>query len=876
MIRCIYRPPFHTTEPRVTHLPDGLTLAEMVQRMDLPPDFARSGAVALNGHEVPRGAWHIMRPKAGYVTFHAPIMGGGDDGGKNPLAVLGALALTVLSGGAAGGLFGAGGRFALTSGGLFAAGSTSALFLAGGISLVGSLLLNALVPPPTLDSGADTRESRRDASARGNLLDPNGVIPRVVGERRVFPNLLTEPLVTFDGDDEIVEAVYALAGPHRLQDIQIGAAPIGDIAGLEIETREGWPGQPPLTLVRRYARTEQVGQELRGHRVSAENAALLDASIDVSLAVPQPQIVATRQAPDVHELQIAFPQGLVSQASPDELLRVPLRLRMRKRGESAWRNLPELHYQGADLRPLRATIRISWRSPNGIAPTAASSKGFVAAFYSTPDQTDAPVSPGWTADAYFYAGSGDTYVDQNNLGSTGLRRYRMDRFTAEFVLDPAEWVPGVWEIEIVRGCAFDARHFGDDDYQYKSHVWDFFAYKGTIAAIPFARSGLADTLALQRSVSIKNANPAPSGRTALIAVRARNQNIERLSVKAGGYVRDWDGTGWNDWTVTSNPAPHYRDVLVGNVGANPLPLENIDDAGLVEWRAACATAGYVCNAYMQDTTTQEALRVIAACGYARPYDADIWGVVRDFDRSAETPVQLFTPRNSANFQWSKAFRQLPDGFQVTFDDAALDYQPRQIFVYRRGAKSTGLIEQVRYEGVTTEADARARALYDLAQLEKRAALFSMDVAWDALACRRGDLVALVHDAVAVNSGFMRVLEGGTDAVRIEGPVTTGNEPEVYDVTDIYAVPDVYALGRRTQAVIRRPDGTVTTVDLTNATGQADVLEFAESVTFVPEGSLLATHVLESEYRRMIVFAMQAKSDYTHNVTLVDEANEVFA
>jgi hypothetical protein len=876
---CVYRPPFGQIEPRVQRLPEGLTLAEIVPRMELPRVFLDHGTICVGGKEIPRAAWHLVRPKAlsrgmvNPVTFHAPIRGGGDEGGKNPLAILGGLALTVLSGGAAGGLF-------ATGGGLFAAGSTSALFLAGGISLVGSLVLNALVPPPTLDiGGADSnaRESRRDASARGNIIDPNGVIPRVVGERRTFPPLLMEPLVTLDGDDEIVEAVYGLSGPHRLQDIQIGAAPVADIAGLEIETREGWPGDQRLTLVKRYGRTEQVGQELRGHQVSAENAALLDTSVDVSLAVPQPQVVATRQGPDEHELQIAFPQGLGRPAVPSDLLRVPLRIRIRLRGETDWRNLPEVHYQGADFRQLRATIRLAWRDPNGEAPSAGSSKGFVAIFSSTAAQVDAPEFPAWVADSYFYAGSGDTYADQNNLGSTGLRNYAMGRDLVEFILDPAEFTKGVYEVEIKRGCAIRAAAWVNSAYQLDGVERDLFQYVGTPATIPFARADMADTLALQRSVSIWNETPLPTDDFAAIAIRARNQNIERLSVNAGGYVADWNGTAWDGWAVTSNPAPHYRDVLIGRLNADPLPRANLDEAGLVAWRAANASAGFTCDAVLSDTSVGEALGVIAGCGYARPYQSDRWGVIRDYDRSAEPPVQLFTPRNSANFRWSKAFKSLPDGLRVTFDDAALDYQPRQISVFRSGiTKDTGQMEQVRYEGVTTEAAAIARAEYDLAQLELRATFFSIDVAQDAIVCRRGSLVGLVHDAVARNGGFGRVLDGGTDGVRLDAEIMCSNEPNVEDVTDFDAVPNVDVLGLRTEAQIRYPDGDIVTVALENATGSSDALEFAETLDHVPEGSLVATRILTTEFRRMIVKDMKFKRDYEASLSLVDEAPEMFA
>lgn len=873
---CVYRPPFGQIEPRVTRFPDGLSLAEIVERMDLPAVVKTQGTVCINGHPVPRGAWHLVRPKAvtggvqNAITVHAPILGGGGDGGKNPLAILGGLALTILSGGAAGGLF-------ATAGGLFTAGSTSALFLAGGISLVGSLLLNALIPPPSLARDDDGAETRREASARGNVLEPNGTVPRVVGERRMFPPLLMEPLVTFDGDDEIVEAVYGLSGPHRLRDIQAGAARIEDVQGLEMQTREGFPGAKRISLFRRYGRTDAVGQELRGHQVSADDGGLLDPSIDVSLAVPQPSLVATRRGPDVHELQLTFPQGLGRPNNPNDLLRVPIRIRIRPRGASAWRNLPEVHYQGADFRALRSTIRLVWRDPLVEAPTTATGKGFVGMFFSTPGQTVAPMTVGWTADAHFYAGSGATFVDQNNLGSTGLRNYRMDRHACEFYLDPAEFPRGIYEVEIRRGCAIRNNSWSSSGYTVNGALLDLFAFAGTNASIPFSRSELADTLVLQRSVSIWNRNPVTPGDFALIAVRGRNVSIERLSVEAGGYVRDWDGTGWNDWTVTSNPAPHYRDVLLGAQNADPLPAENIHDAGLVEWRAACEATGHECNAVMLDTSVAEALTIIAACGYARPYQSDRWGVIQDFDRSAEPVTQLFTPRNAANFNWSKAFPSLPDGLRITFDDAAQDYEARQISVFRRGiSRDSGRMEQVRYEGVTTEAEAIARARYDLAQLELRATVFSVDVSQESLVSRRGDLVGLVHDAVARTGGFGRVVQGGTDGVVLEGAVTVSNEPPLEDVPDIWAVPDVWALGMTTRAVIRYPDGDVQEVALVNDTGQTDALQFAEIVPFVPVGALVSTHLMTTEFRRCLILDMTFKEDHEATLRLVDEAPGVFA
>ena len=879
---CVYREPFSLEPPRVQRLPEGRSLAEIVAMMHLPEGFDEAGVVCINGHETPRGAWHIIKPKAvsgqgvpTQITFHAPIRGGGD-GGKNPLATIAAIGLTILSGGAAAGLFGPAGALSV-SGTLFAAQSTSALLLAGAISLVGSLLLNALIPPPSLDD-ASSRTQRRDASVRGNVLEPNGSVPRVVGERRLFPPLMAEPLTTFDGEDEIVEAVYGLSGPHRLQDIRIGAAPISDIPGLEIQTRDGFPGYRPQTLVQRYGRTDAVQTELRGHVVDPDNGSRLDPLLDVALAVPQTTVVATRTNPSEHELQLVLPQGLGRPAVANDLLRIPIRIRIRPLN-GAWVNLPEIHYQGNDFRQLRATVKLSFIAPDDIAPTIDTTKGFVTLYTTAPGQTIAPSADGWTADSYFHDGAGDTYVWQNNLGTTGVRRYRITRGVCEFFLDPATFSADEYEIEIKRGCAVRNANWNTANYQYSSTVYDLFGYFGTPAQIPFSRSDMVDTIALARSVSIYNNPPVVGDDFAVIAVRARNVTLDRLSVLAGGYVMDWDGTGWRNWAVTSNPAPHLRDIYLGMQNADPLRTIDIDDDTLLEWRSDCITQGYECNAVLQDTTVAEAAQIVAANGFARPYQSEIYGVIRDYDRSGEAPVQVFTPRNTRSFSWSKAFPKLPDGLRVNFDDATRNYAERQIVVWREGAISndSGRTEQITYQGATTEAEVRKRALYDLGQIELRSTFYSFETAADAIICRRGSLVALATDSIDRWTGYGRVDVGGTTKITLDTFVPVSNEPNVDDVANMDAVPNVDVLGRPALATIRRATGEVVTALLGNDTGETDVLEFVTPVSpAVKTGDLVAVGLLDREVKRLIVFSVEPRDNYEATVTLVDEAQELFA
>ena len=157
MILATYREPFGFA-PVVRHLPEGYTLAAMRARMaGLPDEFDRRGVICLNGHPVPRQLWGVVRPKAPAiteVTFHCPPQGGGGEGGKNPLATIASIALMVVSGGVAGG-------WLATAGGWFAKNSFSALMLAAGVSIGGSLLLSALIPPPSIDTA---RRSLRNHS----------------------------------------------------------------------------------------------------------------------------------------------------------------------------------------------------------------------------------------------------------------------------------------------------------------------------------------------------------------------------------------------------------------------------------------------------------------------------------------------------------------------------------------------------------------------------------------------------------------------------------------------------------------------------------------------------------------------------------------
>lgn len=880
----VYREFGSLAAPQVRYLPEGLTLAELRAQMTcLPHDFDARGVICINGRAVYRKAWGSIRPKAEHngvpveITFHAPPMGGGKEGGgKNILAIVAGIALTAITGFVAGG--GLASKFGF--GAAFAKGGVGALVAAGGVSLVGSLLLSALVPPPVIPTGK-TINNPGAASAEGNVLEPNGPIPRVVGQRKVFPPLACEPFTYFDGPDEVVEAIYVLNGPHQITDIRVGAAAIDGLSNVEYETREGWPGDLPISMVERQARTEAVQSELRGFTVDANDGRTLESPTgDFSAALPQPVTLATRDAPDEHWLHLVFPGGINKNASDTDFLRVPLRLRLRQVGSATWINLPEMHFSAATPRQMRATIKLVWTADASSSPGAAVTEGWVEARIAAPAQTQAPAGDAWAADAYFDDGAGDDWMTAANLGSTRVQRVGMSRYTATIILDTAVFPKGRYEIEMVRGQQVRNADWSSSAYTVGGTVWDLFRYAGTPPKIAQTRNGVSDSVVLLRSVSVWAEHPLPASGLAVVAVRARNRSLERVSCVAGGYVRDWDGTDWRDWVVTSNPAPHYRDALAGWQNLDPVPLPIIDDAGLVSWRSACTALNYGVNALIEDATVDDALRIIGSCGYAKPYQSEIWGVVRDYDRSAESPVQIFTPRNSRDFQWTKAFARLPEGFRVNFRDATRDYESHQITVFRAGISSdTGRLEQVTYEGLVTEAEVTARARYDLAQLEQRATFYTLTAPAEAIICRRGDLVGVQHDALEQFSGSARVIDitfdgaGDITALKLDGAVPVRNSAtDVLGSADILAEPDILALGQKTGAMIRRA-GSITVHTLGGTTGDTDTLTFAAAIppTGIAIGTLVSVGPLASEVKRLIVKDIEPGENLTATIVMVDEA-----
>jgi len=275
-------------------VPEGATLAQILELFQPDPWLRESACIFIRGEIVPRNWWHRIKPKEGtHVEIRVmPMGGGGGGGGKNPLRIL----LTVAVMGAAftfgpsvgAGLFNTSAQTAVL-GGVTAGAIGTAL-----VGAVGLLLINAVAPvrPPRLPqlSGTEARESPT-AFIEGarNQARPFQPIPVILGKRRMVPPYGAQPYTEVIGDKHYFRAVFVWGiGPISIDtsSIKIGETPITDFDGVELEHREGYSTDAPLTLYPDTVNQENLSIELTsavGWQTRTAEPSTDELSIDITL-----------------------------------------------------------------------------------------------------------------------------------------------------------------------------------------------------------------------------------------------------------------------------------------------------------------------------------------------------------------------------------------------------------------------------------------------------------------------------------------------------------------------------------------------------------------------------------------------------------------
>ncbi len=121
------------------------------------------------------------------------------------------------------------------------------------VSLVSSLALSALFPPPSPTTSSGSTGVAADPvygfSAVSNASNPYGVIPRVYGRRMVMPQHAMNPYVVSSGSDQYLHQIFTAGyGPLAIEQIMIGNTPLSNYKDVEYYIHESFEAGDELKI----------------------------------------------------------------------------------------------------------------------------------------------------------------------------------------------------------------------------------------------------------------------------------------------------------------------------------------------------------------------------------------------------------------------------------------------------------------------------------------------------------------------------------------------------------------------------------------------------------------------------------------------------
>jgi hypothetical protein len=184
----------------------------------------------LNGQWISRKAWARRVQDGDTVVFYQCLQGGG---GSNPLKMILMLAVAVFAPYLGSAILGINGAAALGSVGV-------GLFNAA-IGIVGSMLVNALIPAPkptqaqqsaSLAAGSPTYS----LGAQGNSARIGQPIPVIYGRMQIFPDFAAMPYVEYAGNEQYLYQLFCIGqGEYEIEAIRVEDTPISSFSEITYE-----------------------------------------------------------------------------------------------------------------------------------------------------------------------------------------------------------------------------------------------------------------------------------------------------------------------------------------------------------------------------------------------------------------------------------------------------------------------------------------------------------------------------------------------------------------------------------------------------------------------------------------------------------------
>lgn len=319
-------------------MPEGLTLAEMVS-LALPglSDHGMLRVSLVNSmcvEVIDPACWRMVRPKPGIRVVIRAIPEG--DGLRSVLSIV--ISVAAIAMGQAWGV-------QLGSAlGLSATAGTALVTL--GVTVLGNLALNALIPPPK----PEEQQNRYTISGWRNRLEPDGAVPVVLGDIRYAPPFAAPSYTEIIGDWQYVRALFCFGyGPLEISDIRIGDTPISEFRDVEIQVRQGYPTANPQTLYPRQVVEEAIGVELTRPRPRNASGDVVSGPSIIS-----PVVRVTGDDAAGASVILSFPAGMVrfDKKSRKRSRSVEIRIRQRRAGTTPWLAEQVINISGSQVEAM--------------------------------------------------------------------------------------------------------------------------------------------------------------------------------------------------------------------------------------------------------------------------------------------------------------------------------------------------------------------------------------------------------------------------------------------------------------------------------------------------------------------------------------------
>ena len=816
--------------------PAGLTIGELMDEAKVPLDL-RGYILPLN-HGLPvRDLDYVTRP-GDRITF--AVMPQGKGGG----AILGAVAMIALA------------IIAPWAGGLIAGalGASSTGFLAQaiglGITLVGSMLVQALIPPPSVantksESVASPLQESPTYSVTGQSNQPRkyAPIPRIYGRHRFFPNLANTPLIENEGKTSRITALYDFGyGDINVSDIRIGELPL-DIINPDIRIHHNQQ-KPPLQLVSKSVSYDQLQYKLERD---------------------QPVTVRTKDKSVAATIDIQFPRGLVSYdgAGNRQSAAASFMIYYKPVGSGTWTRVPAAWVRGVDVNAENGT----WAT---IPYDVNASYWMVDTFTGGSKWQGIEIVRNG---AVIYRQTGGTgWADPIKEVTVGGIRYRRGSARdSQTVSQKYNWSKS--EVQVYEPIVGDATVLSSATGQSVTaavHIQFPTAGVYEIQVVRKSDTSTSNTiynesfLTLIKSFKtgdvIKLDKPHTMLEMSVVASDKISGVVQNLSAICMSKLRWHNGTTWMPPEETRNPVWIVLDILTGTANKTPLRDDQLDMPSWLKLAAICdqqvtttvngittTQARYSCDVVIDfRTTVQEAVSSILSGCRAQMIitGSGKYGCLIDAEQTV--PRQVFTPANSWGFSGSRNFTDKPHAFRVKFTDPELAWQTAEFNVYNDGYDETNstVFEDLQTFGITTYAQAYRYGRYMMAQGIHRSEIFTIKTDVENLAVQRGELVHVAHDVPKVGGMYARVRS----------------------ITGSRVVIDQSVASSVSSYTVRLGDGTIRSGTITNA---VDGSTFdLDTVVGIETGDLIVVGVSDRVVGKYIVYEISPGAELTAEISLV--------